>query len=123
MKENIHKEASTEKKKLVEDIAYKFKKSKTVLIVSTKGLPSSQFQAIKKNLRGKSDVVFAKKSLILRAISSVEKGTLQNLKDKITADTALMFSEIDSFELASILMDNQNPTKAKSGDIAPENIN
>ncbi len=122
IKEKKIKEASDEKKKLVEDIAFKFKKNKTVLIVSTKSLPSSQFQSIKKNLRGKSEIVFAKKSLIIRAISSVEKGTLQNLKSRITADTAIMFSDIDSFELASILMDNQNPTKAKAGDIAPEDI-
>ncbi len=110
------------KKKVVEDIIDKVKKNKTLLIVSTKGLPSSQFQAMKKSLRGKAEIVVAKKSLTLRAISSVEKGALQGIKEMITSDVALMFSNIDAFELASILMDSQTPTKAKAGDIAPEDI-
>ncbi len=110
------------KKKTVEALAKKIKSSKTILIVSTKGLPSSEFHKIKKNLRGKADIAVAKKSLVLRAISSVEKGALQNLKEKVGADIALIFSEVDSFELAGILVDNQTPTKAKVGDIAPEDI-
>ncbi len=110
------------KKKTVEMLAKKIKNSKTVLIVSTKGLPSSEFHKIKKSLRGRADIVVAKKSLVLRAISSVEKGSLQNLKEKVGADIALIFSEVDSFELAGILVDNQTPTKAKVGDIAPEDI-
>ena len=110
------------KKKTVEALAKKIKNSKTILIVSTKGLPSSEFHKIKKNLRGKAEIAVAKKSLILRAISSVEKGSLQNLKERVGADIALIFSEVDSFELASMLVDNQTPTKAKVGDIAPEDI-
>jgi len=110
------------KKKTVEVLAKKIKNSKTVLIVSTRGLPSSEFHKIKKNLRGKAEIAVAKKSLFLRAISSVEKGSLQNLKEKVGADIALIFSDVDSFELAGILVDNQTPTKAKVGDIAPEDI-
>ena len=40
--------------KIVADLADKMKKSRTVLIASTRGLPSSQFHEIKKNLRGKN---------------------------------------------------------------------
>lgn len=112
-----------EKKKLVSDISEKVKNSRTILIASTKGLPASQFQKIKKKLRGKVDVVVAKKSIILRALASSEKGNLQNLKEQIVADTVLMFSEIESFELAALLAENQTPTKARVGDIAPEDIN
>ena len=63
-----------EKKKLVSILTDKMKNSKTILIASTKSLPSSQFQLIKKNLRGKADIKIAKKSVVLRAISAVEKG-------------------------------------------------
>lgn len=111
-----------EKKKLVSLFAKKMKHSKTVLIASTKNLPSSQFQAIKKNLRGKAEIKIAKKSILIKAIAATEKGALQNLKEYITADIAIFFSDVDTFELSALLSDNQSPTKAKPGEIAPDDI-
>lgn len=110
------------KLKIVADLAKKMKESTTVLIASTKGLPSSQFHEIKKNLRGKAYICVAKKSLVLRALATTEKGGIQNLKDHVGADIALFFSDLDAFELSGLLSDNQSPTKARAGDIAPEDI-
>jgi len=110
------------KKKLVADLAEKIKKSKTVLVASTKGLPSSQFQEIKKKLRGKAEVKMMRKSAITRAIDSLEKGALQNLKAQIGADTALFFSDMDAFDLSGLLSESQSPTKAKAGDVVPEDV-
>ncbi len=114
--------ALEEKKKLVEELAGQMKKSKTILIASTNGLPSSQFHKIKKNLRGIVEIVNAKKSILERAIKATEKGALQNLKEYIGADVALFTSNLDAFELSALLSDNQSPTKAKAGDIALEDI-
>lgn len=114
--------ALEEKKKLVVELASKIKESKTVLIASIKNLPSSQFHKIKKDLRGKVEIRIAKKSIILRAIHVVEKGAIQNLKNYIAADVALFFSNIDTFDLSRLLYESQSPTKAKSGDIAPDDI-
>ena len=111
-----------EKKKLVAALAKKMSSSKTILIASTKNLPSSQYQAIKKNLRGKAEIKIAKKSIVIRAISATEKGTLQNLKEHIGADIAIFFSNLDAFELSGLLADNQNPAKAKPGDIPLDDI-
>ena len=111
-----------DKKKLVKLLSAKMKNSKTVLIASTKNLPSSQFHSIKKNLRGKVEIMVARKSIVERAISATEKGALQNLKEKIGADIALFFSDIDAFELSALLSDNQTPAKAKAGEIALEDI-
>jgi large subunit ribosomal protein L10 len=110
------------KKKLVEKLAEKMKNHSTILIASTKGLPSSQFQKIKRKLRGKAEIIVAKKSIINRAISSTGRGVLQNLKQEIKSDSALFFSDIDAFELAGLLVDNQSPAKAKAGNIALEDI-
>jgi len=124
-KTEIHRDKPIpeEKKELVEKLAEKIKNSKSVLVVSTKGLPSSQFQEIKKSLRGKAEIIVAKKSIVNRSISSIEKGALQNLKKEIGADVALIFSDIDAFELSGLLSDNQSPAKAKAGDVSPEDIN
>lgn len=110
------------KKKLVQNIVEKMLKNKTILIASTKGLPASQFQSIKKKLRGKAEIVIARKSMTERAIDATKKESLQKLKECLQADIVLIFSGIDSFSLASELIDNQSPTKARVGDIAPEDI-
>lgn len=110
------------KTKKVDELVEKIKSSKTVLIASTKSLPASQFQKIVKALRGKAEVIVVKKSLIVRAIEKIEKGALQNLKKEIGADVCLMFSDLDGFDLSGILADSQSPTKAKAGDIAPEDV-
>ncbi len=110
------------KLKLVSEIANKIEHSKTLLIASTKGLPSSQFHEIKKNLRGRAEIKVAKKSIVIRAIGSVEKGALQNLKASVGSDVALFFSDLDAFELSALLSDNQSAARAKAGDVAPEDI-
>lgn len=122
LKENKISRVPEYKKKIVSDLIDKIKNSKTVLIASTKGLPGSQFHQIKKKLRGKVEIVVAKKKLLLRAIAGIDKGALQNLKEKIGADVALFFSDINAFELSSLLTENQSPVRAKAGDIAPEDI-
>jgi large subunit ribosomal protein L10 len=106
----------------VDKIAERLKNSKTVFIASIKSLPASKFQKIKKNLRGKAEVAVAKKSIVLRAIDKVNKGAIKELKELIQADVCLMFSELDAFELAGVLIDNQTPANAKAGDVAPEDI-
>jgi large subunit ribosomal protein L10 len=111
-----------EKKKLVNQLSKKMKSSKTVLIASTKSLPSSQFHQIKKNLRGKADIKVAKKSIVVRALKETEKGSLQNLKEHVGSDVAIFFSQEDAFKLSAILSDNQTPSKAKPGDLSPEDI-
>ncbi len=110
------------KKKQVEELAKKMRESKTFLIASTKGLPGSQFHQIKKKLRGKAEIMVAKKTIVLRALDKVEKGALKHIKDKIGADVALFFSDLDAFELSALLTDNQSASKARAGDIAPEDI-
>ncbi len=114
---------SESKIKLVKSITEKIKKSKTTLIASTKNLPSKNFQEIKKLLRGKAEIFVIKKTIVERAIKNSEKGAVQNLKDQLQADIAIMFSDLDAFMLSSLLMDNQSPAKAHPGDIALEDIN
>jgi large subunit ribosomal protein L10 len=121
-KSTREKEIPEYKVKLVAELASKIKSSKTVLIASTKGLPSSQFHEIKKNLRGKAEIRVAKKSLVIRAIEQTHINEIDSLKETISSDIAVFFSEMDAFALSALLTDNQSPTKARAGDIAPEDI-
>jgi ribosomal protein L10 len=97
---------SPAKKKAVADLVEQITHHKTLLLASTRGLPGSQFHAIKKKFRGVAEIRVAKKSLVIRAISQVEKGSLQNIKEKIGADVALFFSNEDPFMLSSKLSES-----------------
>ena len=106
----------------IKELVGKIGKFRTVLLASCKGLPGLQYHAIKKDLRGKAEVKMTKKTLISRAIEETKKENLQDLKKEIGADITLFFSDLDPFALSGLLSDNQSPSKARAGDIAPENI-
>jgi len=123
VKKKIEKREVPEyKKKAVKDLIDKIKKSRSVLIASTLGLPGSQFHAIKKKLRGKAEIKVVKKSIAIRALDGSGEQALHGLKEYVTSDVALFFADCDPFELSALLTDNQSPTKARAGDIALEDI-
>ncbi len=111
-----------EKKKIVEELSELVKNKKTILIASIKNIPASQFQEIGKKLRGKAIIKVPKKNLIFRTLDSSGNEEIKKLKEQIKDSVAILFSDLDCFELASELMKNKSPTKAKIGQEAPEDI-
>jgi len=123
-KSNKKAHVSEAKLKKVSELSELIKKSKTILVASIKNLPGSQFQEIVKKLRGKAEVKVPKKNLIFRAIddSSSENKEIEKLKENIDESVAILFSDLDSFELSLELVKNKRPAKAKPGQLAPEDI-
>ena len=113
---------SESKKQTVKDLANLMTRNRTIMIASSKGLPGRQFNEIKKKMRGLAELRVAKKSSVTKAIEATEKGSIQNLKQHLQADYVILFSDTEPFELSSILMDFQSSRKAKTGDIAPNDI-
>lgn len=110
------------KEKQVDNIADKIKNSKTLMIVSVKGLPSKQFQEIKKSIRNEALVKITKKNIILRALKKFGKESALNLKDYIESDFALVISDKDGYELAAMLSKKKIPVFARAGQIASSDI-
>ena len=106
----------------VKEFSDLIKNKRTILIASIKNLPASQFQEISKKLRGKTLVKVPKKNLIFRAINNSKNEKVKEIKGHIGESIAILFSDLDSFELASELIENKSPAKAKSGQEAPEDI-
>ena len=104
------------------ELAELVKNKKTILIASIKDIPASQFQEIGKKLRGKAIVKVPKKSLMFRAIDFSGEESVKKLKEQIGDSVAVLFSDLDSFELASELESSKSPAKAKPGQEAPEDI-
>lgn len=124
-KEDLIREKSIPEYKLrvVSETTIKLKKANTVLVASTSGLPASQFQKIKKNLRGKAEIIVAKKSLIKKALSNSGKENLKHIEKYLSASVVIFISDLDAFELSALLTESEVPQKAKGGDVAPEDIN
>ena len=112
---------SEAKKQKVKELAELMKK-KTVMIISIKSLPSAQFQDIKKKLRGKARIQVVKKSLINFALDHSGIKELRDLIPYVDDSTAMLFSDVDAFEISGILSDEKSPAKAKAGQIAPTDI-
>lgn len=110
------------KTKAVKELVDLIKNKKTILFASIKNLPASQFQEIGKKLRGKAVVKVPKKNLIFRAIDESKDEKIKELKDHITENFAILFSDLDSFDLAGELLKSKTPAKAKAGQEAPFDI-
>ena len=110
------------KLKIVKELADLLKNKKTILIASIKNLPASQFQEIKKKLRSKAAIKVPKKNLLFRAVDSVKDGDIIKLKEHFKDSTAILFSDLEAYELSVELLKNKSPAKAKPGQEAPRDI-
>ena len=110
------------KVKAVKDLSERIKNSKTLIVVSIKGVPSKQFQAIKKSIRDDAYVKVAKKNIMIRAIKDVNKNNILQLEKYINENSAFVISNIEGYELAGILNEKRTPVFAKAGQIAPDDI-
>ena len=120
-KKGVRTHVSDYKKAKVKRLADLMHK-KTVMIISIKGLPSAQFQDIKKKLRSKAKVMVVKKSTVRFALEHCGIKELHDLVPYVTESTAVLFSDADAFEISGILADEKSPAKAKAGQIAPSDI-
>lgn len=116
------KEIPEKKTRAVSELIRLIKTSNSITITSIKNLPTSQFQLIKKKLREHATVKVTKKNLMIRAIEGAEKGSLKDFKKYIIEDTAIIFSELNPFEISAILSKNKSMTRAKIGQIMKEDV-
>ncbi|MBA7660869.1 hypothetical protein ES703_68875 [subsurface metagenome] len=121
---NPKKENSIPESKLksVRELTELIKNKKTILIASIKNIPASQFQKIGKKLRSKAIIKVPKKNLIVRALDSSETEAIKKLKEQIKDNITILFSDMDCFDLASELIKNKSPAKARAGQESPEDI-
>ncbi len=112
---------SEEKKATLKELSELIKKKRTILVASIKNIPASQFQEIGKKLRGKAIVKVPKKNIIYRALDSGEEEA-KELKEQIKDSVAVLFSDMDCFELSAELIKNKSPARAKAGQEAPDDI-
>lgn len=119
---NKNKKIPEEKVNAIKELKELAETKRTLMIASIKNLPTSQFQEISKKLRGKAVIKVPKKNISLRVINDLKDEEIKSIKEKIGGDVALIFSDMDSFELASELINKKSSVKAKAGQEALEDI-
>ena len=110
------------KKKALADLVKTIEQSATVLLTSSASIPSAQLQKMRQEIKKIGKFSAVKKNLMIRALDSSKTEGISELKPFVGANSMIIFSEEDAFDLASILAQYKYPAKAKSGQIADKDI-
>lgn len=117
---------SERKVKMLNDLVKLVKENSSIIISSLKGMPSAQFQKIRKKLKGKAVIKVIKKNVMTRAMDEASKikgeEHLKEIEKYLEEGSAILFSQLDIFELAGILADERASIKAKPGQAALQDI-
>jgi large subunit ribosomal protein L10 len=99
-------------------------KNKIVGMVNIGGIPGPQLQEMRHNLHGTAEIRSAKNNLILISLKEAEKQVkgIENLKDHIKGQTAIISTEINPFKLYSKLKSTRTMAPAKGGETASYDI-
>jgi large subunit ribosomal protein L10 len=90
-------------------------------IVGVHGIPSSQLQIMRKNLRGMADIKMCRNSLIFRALDE-SADNIKQMEKYVDSQTALLFTNENPFKLYKILQKGKTEAPIKPGGIAPKDI-
>ncbi|NYZ79783.1 50S ribosomal protein L10 [Candidatus Micrarchaeota archaeon] len=110
------------KVKEVEDTKKLIESKPVVGIINLSGMPSSQFQSIKKQLRGKAEITVIKANFLNRAFEKAKDQKLRELEKFIDGPSALIVSNENPFKLFSIIKKNRGKASAKAGMIAEKDF-
>lgn len=121
---DIEKEVPEKKKKLLNELVSMIKKHNTIMIALIENISSAKFQKLKKLLSDKAKIRVIKKTIIVRALekAKVDKKGIEILEKSLAKNFAIIFSDLDSFELAAILSENKSRAAAKQGYISSEDL-
>jgi len=113
------------KTKILKDILSKTENAKVLAVVGFEGLPSVQFQEIRKSLREDATVLVTKNSLTKIMLEELKqkKPHISDLEPYLKGQTAIIYSsKINAFKLAMSLEKSKKKAPAKGGEIAEEDI-
>ncbi len=124
IEKEIKTQVSEKKIKLLEEVVGMINKHNTVMIALIENLSSDQFQKLKRLLSDKVKIKVIKKTLVLRALekAKIQKKGLEVLEKSLLSNFAMVFSDLETFELAAILSENKTRAPAKPGYISKEDL-
>ncbi len=115
---------SQKKKDVVSTLAKKIETTPIVGIVNMESLPAGSLGMMKKQLRGKADIVMTRKNLMKLAIdkAKAKKTGIDQLTTHLIGMPAFIFSQTNPFSIFKTIKKSTTPAPAKAGSIAPSDI-
>ena len=110
------------KKEKVKVLAESINKYPTVAVCHLEGIPTKELQILRNKLRDHAKLIVSRKSVLRRALESASNKTANNLVNHVDGISGILLSDLDPFELYSILKKNKSPAPAKAGQEAPRDI-
>ena len=114
--------AAPEKKEIVKRIVTLGKQYPIIGILNMEGMPAGSLLQMKKQLRGKVELVMTRKTLIQHGLKDLKLENGDKLIENVKGMPALMFTKDNPFALYRIIKKNKTPAAAKPGQIAPRDI-
>lgn len=109
------------KKDEIEDIKNLISTHSSIGVVGVHGIPSSQLQLMRKNLRGLADIKMCRNNLIDRALNDSPED-VKKINKYVEDQTALLFTNENPFKLYKILEKGKTSAPIKAGGISPKDI-
>ncbi|MFA4935077.1 MAG: 50S ribosomal protein L10 [Candidatus Methanoperedens sp.] len=109
------------KKDEIEDIKNLLTTHSSIGIVGVTGIPSSQLQIMRKNLRGMAEIKMCRNNLIDRALNESAED-IKQINKYVEDQTALLFTNENPFKLYKILEKGKTSAPIKAGGISPKDI-
>jgi large subunit ribosomal protein L10 len=107
---------------MVDDLNALIDEYDTVAIADLHKVRAIQLQQISKKFRNTIRMKVAKKSLLIRALQKNSKSGIEKLTKQLEGTSLLLLSDMNPFELTILFEKNKTKLKAKSGDLAPDDI-
>ncbi len=114
--------ASPAKKAVVKKIVTLGKQYPIIGLLNMENLPAGSLLQMKKQLRGKVELVMTRKTLIQHGLKELKLQNGEQLLGKITGMPALMFTKENPFALYKIIKKSKTPAAAKAGQLSPRDI-
>jgi len=95
-----------------------------IFLVNADNVRSKQLQHIRRDLRGKAEILMGKNTLIRRALRGItgDRPDIEKLLPVIRGNIGFVFTKGDLVEIRDILLANKVPAPAKAGAIAPADV-
>jgi large subunit ribosomal protein L10 len=112
------------KKKIVDKLVSLFQKYPTFLIADLYKLKAKHIQSIRKNYRGKIEIIVAKNTLVRKALERLPQFSrhIDEISKYLKGQNLLIFSNLDPFSLFLMFEKNKIPSAASPNDIATDDI-
>lgn len=90
-------------------------------IIGIEGIPAKQLQKMRRELQGTAFIKVSRNTLIKKALNDIGE-EVEGMDEFIDVQTALVFSEQNSFKLYKLLEKSKTPSPIKAGAVAPRDI-